>query len=196
MGIRGSSTCSAHPERLQGAGREPARRDRQGAHHRLQHPEHRPLQAGRRLRRRCAHCLQNAIGYAKERKAFGKTIADFGLIREKMAQMAVGVYVGEAMVYRTVGMMDAALGEIDKNAADAAKQIRKAIEEYAVECSIIKVWGSEMLDNVVDETGADLRRLRLRRGVSGGARLSRLAREPHLRGHQRDQPARSSPAGC
>jgi alkylation response protein AidB-like acyl-CoA dehydrogenase len=95
--------------------------------------------------------VSTAIKWAKERKAFGKTISDFGLIREKIAQMAVGVFVGEAMVYRTVGMMDVALGEIDKNAADAAKQIRNSIEEYAVECSILKVWGSEMLDKTVDE---------------------------------------------
>jgi alkylation response protein AidB-like acyl-CoA dehydrogenase len=92
--------------------------------------------------------LQNAIGYAKERKAFGKPIADFGLIREKLAQMAIGIYTGESMVYRTVGMMDTALSDIDKN----TEVIRKAIEEYAVECSIIKVWCSEMLDMVVDET--------------------------------------------
>jgi butyryl-CoA dehydrogenase len=96
--------------------------------------------------------MANAIAYAKSRKAFGKTISDFGLIREKIARMATYVYVGESAVYRTVGMMDAALGEVDKNAADATHQIRKAIEEYAVECSIIKVWASEMLDFVVDET--------------------------------------------
>jgi alkylation response protein AidB-like acyl-CoA dehydrogenase len=96
--------------------------------------------------------LENAIGYAKQRKAFGKVIADFGLVREKLANMAVGVYTGESLVYRTVGMMDAALSEVDKTAADAAKETRKAIEEYAVECSIIKVWGSEMVGYVVDET--------------------------------------------
>jgi butyryl-CoA dehydrogenase len=96
--------------------------------------------------------LENAIGYAKQRKAFGKVIADFGLVREKLANMAVGVYAGEALVYRTVGMMDVALAEVDKSRADAAKETRKAIEEYAVECSIIKVWGSEMVDYVVDET--------------------------------------------
>ncbi|HTL31324.1 MAG TPA: acyl-CoA dehydrogenase family protein, partial [Tepidisphaeraceae bacterium] len=96
--------------------------------------------------------LQHAIQYAKQRKAFTKTIADFGLIREKIAQMAAEIYVGESAVYRTVGMMDVALGEIDKHSPDAAKEIRKAIEEYAVECSVIKVWGSEMLDRTVDET--------------------------------------------
>jgi butyryl-CoA dehydrogenase len=96
--------------------------------------------------------LENAIGYAKQRKAFNKVIADFGLVREKIANMATLLYVGEALVYRTVGMMDAALTEVDKSAADAARQTLKAIEEYAVECSIIKVWGSEMIDYIVDES--------------------------------------------
>jgi len=95
---------------------------------------------------------ENAISYAKQRKAFGKVIADFGLVREKIANMATLLYVGESLVYRTVAMMDAALSEVDKGAADAAKQRLKAIEEYAVECSIIKVWGSEMIDYIVDET--------------------------------------------
>lgn len=95
--------------------------------------------------------LDNAIGYAKQRKAFNKVIADFGLVREKIANMATLLYVGESLVYRTVGMMDSALSEVDKSAADAAKQTLKAIEEYAVECSIIKVWGSEMIDYIVDE---------------------------------------------
>jgi butyryl-CoA dehydrogenase len=96
--------------------------------------------------------LDNAVAYAKQREAFGKVIADFGLVREKLANMAMLTYVGEALVYRTVGMMDAALSAVDKSAPDAAKQTLKAIEEYAVECSIIKVWASEMVDYVVDET--------------------------------------------
>src|SRR5271156_5934447 len=96
--------------------------------------------------------LENAVGYAKQRKAFGKVIADFGLVREKIANMATLLYVGESLVYRTVGMMDVALGEVDKSSADAARETRKAIEEYAVECSIVKVWGSEMVDYIVDES--------------------------------------------
>jgi alkylation response protein AidB-like acyl-CoA dehydrogenase len=96
--------------------------------------------------------IENAIAYAKQRKAFGKVIADFGLVREKIANMAIGVYTGESLVYRTVGMMDDALSEVDKSGANAMQETRKAIEEYAVECSIIKVWGSEMVDYVVDET--------------------------------------------
>ena len=95
--------------------------------------------------------LENGIAYAKQRKAFNKVIADFGLVREKIANMATLLFVGESLVYRTVGMMDVALSEVDKSASDAAKQTLKAIEEYAVECSIIKVWGSEMIDYIVDE---------------------------------------------
>ena len=96
--------------------------------------------------------LDNATAYAKQRKAFGKVIADFGLVREKLANMAALIYVGEAMVFRTVAMMDGALEAVDKSSPDAAKQTLKAVEEYAVECSIIKVWASEMVDYVVDET--------------------------------------------
>jgi alkylation response protein AidB-like acyl-CoA dehydrogenase len=96
--------------------------------------------------------VESAVAYAKQRKAFGKSISDFGLVREKIANMATLIYVGESLVYRTVGMMDALLSEIDHSSPDAAKEQRKAIEEYAVECSILKVWGSEMIDYVVDES--------------------------------------------
>jgi len=96
--------------------------------------------------------IESAVSYAKQRKAFGKTISEFGLVREKIANMATLIYVGESLVYRTVGMMDALLSEIDSASPDAIKERRKAIEEYAVECSILKVWGSEMVGYVVDET--------------------------------------------
>ena len=96
--------------------------------------------------------LEHAISYAKQRKAFNEVIADFGLVREKIANVAALIYVGESLVYRTVGMVDNALSEVDKSRGDAMKDTRKAIEEYAVECSIIKVWASEMVGYVVDET--------------------------------------------
>jgi alkylation response protein AidB-like acyl-CoA dehydrogenase len=90
----------------------------------------------------------NSVKYAKERKAFGKSISEFGLIQQKLADMATGIFIGEAVCYRTVGMIDQALAEIDRNDTRA---IQAQIESYAVECSIVKVWTSEMLDMVVDE---------------------------------------------
>ncbi|HUK17988.1 MAG TPA: acyl-CoA dehydrogenase family protein [Bryobacteraceae bacterium] len=94
--------------------------------------------------------LEHAVKYAKDRKAFGKTISEFGLIQEKIAECAVGIYAGESLAYRTIGMIDAALADVDTAAEGASREIQKRIEEYAVECSILKVWGSEMLDMVVD----------------------------------------------
>ncbi len=96
------------------------------------------------------HSLADAVRYAKERKAFGKSICDFGMIQEKLAESAAGIYAAESMVYRTIGMIDAALAGLDAEAAGASREIQKRIEEYAVECSILKVWASEMLDMVVD----------------------------------------------
>jgi len=91
--------------------------------------------------------FNHGIQYAKERKAFGKSISEFGLIQEKIADCAVGIFAGEALCYRTVGLIDQALADVDKN---DTKEIQKQIESYAVECSIVKVWASEMLDMVVD----------------------------------------------
>jgi len=96
-------------------------------------------------------CIESTIAYAKQRKAFGKVIADFGLIREKIANMAAGIFTGEAMAYRTVGMMDHAIAQLG-DAQEDMTQVRKVIDEYAVECSILKIWGSEFIDYVVDES--------------------------------------------
>jgi butyryl-CoA dehydrogenase len=96
------------------------------------------------------HALSYMVKYAKERKAFGKSIAEFGLIQRKIATAAARLYAAESMAYRTVGMIDAALAQLGPEQAHNAREIQKRIEEYAVECSILKVWGSEMLDMVVD----------------------------------------------
>ena len=93
--------------------------------------------------------LNQAIGYANERHQFGKPIASFGLIKRKLAEMAIRCFVGDALVWRTLGMIDDALANVDN---EQPLEALKAIEQYAVECSIIKVWTSEALALVVDET--------------------------------------------
>jgi butyryl-CoA dehydrogenase len=93
------------------------------------------------------HSLNHAIKYAKERKAFDRAICEFGLVQEKLADCAAGIFAGEALCYRTIGSIDSALSGIAPN--DTA-EIQRRIEEYAVECSMVKVWASEMNDRVVD----------------------------------------------
>jgi alkylation response protein AidB-like acyl-CoA dehydrogenase len=89
-----------------------------------------------------------ATDYARQRYQFGVPISSFGLIKHKLAEMAIRTYAADAMTYRTVGMIEDALATIDR---DNPADMLKAIEDYAVECSIIKVIGSETLDYVSDE---------------------------------------------
>jgi len=95
--------------------------------------------------------LGHMIQYAKERKAFGKAIAEFGLIQQKISSSAARLYAAESMAYRTVGMIDASLAQGDGQTGHTARETQRRIEEYAVECSILKVYGSEMLTLVADE---------------------------------------------
>jgi alkylation response protein AidB-like acyl-CoA dehydrogenase len=95
--------------------------------------------------------LDDSIKYAKERHQFGQPIANFGMIKNKLANMATRIYAVESMSYRTAGLLDAILEPIDKEADDAPQKTMEGVEEYATECSIMKIKGSEMLDYVVDE---------------------------------------------
>jgi alkylation response protein AidB-like acyl-CoA dehydrogenase len=95
--------------------------------------------------------VATSIAYAQERKAFGHAIADFGAIRHKLAEAAVRLYAAESLIYRTSGMIDARLKDFSWDSPDAPNTILGAVEEYAVECSIAKVYCSEMLDFVADE---------------------------------------------
>jgi alkylation response protein AidB-like acyl-CoA dehydrogenase len=94
--------------------------------------------------------LQTSSKYAKERKAFGKQIGDFGLIREKLAEMTIQILAVESMVYRSAGNIEAAMAAA-AGSGDKVQNSMKVLEEYAIESSIAKVYGSEMLDYVVDE---------------------------------------------
>src|SRR6267378_4370502 len=94
--------------------------------------------------------LETASKYAKERTAFGKPIGNFGLIRAKLAEMAIRIFAVESMIYRSAGLMDRAISAAG-DGADKSQQSMKVFEEYAIESSISKIYGSELLDFVVDE---------------------------------------------
>jgi alkylation response protein AidB-like acyl-CoA dehydrogenase len=92
--------------------------------------------------------LNNAVEYAKNRRQFGRAICEFGLVGQKLAEMAVRSFVGDAMVYRALGDIDRALAAVP---SDDGARVLKTIEGFAVECSINKVWTSEALAFAVDE---------------------------------------------
>ncbi|MEP6540038.1 MAG: acyl-CoA dehydrogenase family protein [Bryobacteraceae bacterium] len=91
----------------------------------------------------CKNVIHTCLKYAQERKAFGKSISEFGLIQHKLAEMAIKTYAAETMSYRVVGLIEAEQA--------AGQDLLKSVEEYATECSYIKVFASEALDYVVDE---------------------------------------------
>jgi alkylation response protein AidB-like acyl-CoA dehydrogenase len=156
MGIRGSSTCSLV---LQDCKVPVA--NLLGEAGKGHHIAFNVLNVGRfKLGVACIggarHALGYMIRYAKERHAFGKSIAEFGLIQRKISSSAARLYAAESMAYRTVGMIDASLAQHPEEQAHSARETQRRIEEYAVECSILKVYGSEMLTLVTDELVATM----------------------------------------
>src|ERR1700685_1598814 len=97
--------------------------------------------------------LEVSSKYAKERTAFGKPLASFGLIRAKLGEMAIRIYAMDSVLFRTAGMVEAAVSAASAGATagDKSQQAMQVLEEYAIESSISKVMGSEMADYCVDE---------------------------------------------
>ena len=95
--------------------------------------------------------ISEGVKYAKGRVQFGRPICEFGLIKHKIAEMVIKTYVNESMVYRTAGLLDMTLVGIDPSSEEAGAKTGEALRKYALECSINKVFGSEMLDYIVDE---------------------------------------------
>jgi butyryl-CoA dehydrogenase len=102
------------------------------------------------------YALARMIKYAKERRAFGKTISEFGLIQRKISSSATRLYAAESMAYRTAGMIEAGMQQAKAEQPLTQREVQRRIEEYAVECSILKVYGSEMLSLVADELVATM----------------------------------------
>ena len=151
MGIRGSSTCPLVLSNCQVPVGNLLGEPGKGHHIAFN-----VLNVGRlKLGVACIGGARNAVGhairYAKERTAFSKPIAEFGLIQRKISTSAARLYAAESMAYRTIGMIDVALTSLTAEEAHSPRETQKRIEEYAVECSILKVYGSEMLSYVADE---------------------------------------------
>ncbi len=92
-----------------------------------------------------------AARYALERKQFGRVIGAFGAIREKLADMVAATYAAESVVYRVAGLLDDSIAHLDRTGTDYYQRYQQAIEEYAGECAIAKVFGTDTLAEVVDE---------------------------------------------
>ncbi|MEZ4270960.1 MAG: acyl-CoA dehydrogenase family protein [Myxococcota bacterium] len=99
----------------------------------------------------CKYALEQGVRYAKERHQFKKPIATFGLIRKKIAEAARLIYAGESMAYRTSGYIDGATAALEKGTPDYWANAIKVIEEFTIEASILKVFGSEILASIADE---------------------------------------------
>jgi alkylation response protein AidB-like acyl-CoA dehydrogenase len=93
----------------------------------------------------------DTIRYAKSRVQFGQSLSEYGLIKEKIGEMAIRIFVAESMVYRTSKLLDEALHDTAISSNEVGFELARRIEEYAMECSINKVYASEVLDYVVDE---------------------------------------------
>lgn len=95
--------------------------------------------------------FDEAVKYAKKRVQFGRPICEFGLIKEKISEMAIRLFSAESMMYRTAGLIQTKLEGVDMGSDNAGIRTAEALEEYLIECSINKIYGSEVEDYVIDE---------------------------------------------
>lgn len=97
------------------------------------------------------YALELAAKYALERQQFNMPIAKFGLIKNKIADMNIRTFITESICYRTGGLIQSMVENLDMDSEDAGQKVAEGIQEYAIECSVAKIYGSETLDFVADE---------------------------------------------
>lgn len=151
MGIKGSSTCSVIMENAQVPVENVLHEIGQG--HKV---AFNILNIGRfKLAIGCVggakYAIELSAEYALNREQFKMPIATFGLIKGKIADMVIKTYALESMCYRNAGLIENMVKGIDLTAPDAGKKMAEGIHEYAIECSVTKIFGSEVLDFTVDE---------------------------------------------
>jgi alkylation response protein AidB-like acyl-CoA dehydrogenase len=99
----------------------------------------------------CKQCISTAVNYANEREQFGRSISKYGAIRHKLAEMAIRTFASETATYRIGQNIDDAFDALVAGGMEPSKAKLKSVEQFAVECAMLKVHGSETLDYVVDE---------------------------------------------
>ncbi len=99
----------------------------------------------------CKLVLEHVVPYVKQRRQFGQPLSDFGLIRRKLGDLAAATFAAEAMVYRTAGLLDRAIATLDRGAPDFDRAGIAKVEEFSIECSMIKVFATEALALAAEE---------------------------------------------
>ncbi len=151
MGIRGSSTCAISFDNCHIAKENLLGEEGRGHKIAFNILNMGRLRLGVAVMGGAKQVLHIATLYAKERKQFAQPLSDFRAIQQKLAAMAVRVYCGESIAYRTTGAVDGAMANVEADDAERGQKLVNSIEEYNIEASIMKVAGSEALDYIVDE---------------------------------------------
>ncbi|PIE75753.1 acyl-CoA dehydrogenase [bacterium DOLJORAL78_65_58] len=151
MGIKGSSTCAITLEDVQVPVENVLGEIGKGHHIAFNILNVGRFKLGASTTGGIKTALRDAVPYTKQRHQFGRPLCSFGLIRRKIAQVQTRGFLAESMVYRTAGLLDAAIGTLDKGAPDYDRQSIRKVEDFSIECSMIKVFASEAMALAAEE---------------------------------------------
>jgi len=151
MGIRGSSTCPVYLDNVKVPVENVLGQVGRGHVVALNILDAARLMLGFSMVGGAKRVLQLSLRYAKQREAFGRRIAEFGLIREKLALMATRIFAAETLAYRVAGMIMRKLDGVGWQEPDAGPRYGAAFQEFAAECAMVKIFATEAMDYVADE---------------------------------------------